>query len=241
MDGGFELALAATEPYSRDTAPWSPRALLGRPDLPPPNVFQRDLSEAALAREVLPEPPSLSTDDIEAARREGYAEGYKAGQADAAASGAALERQALATLADAMTSTGRAGVTVAEDTALAQSRALFQALSLTVPELLRRSGLGETDAFLTHLLPGLSREPHVSVSVPLGLAAGVAEHVRKLGPGHAARLTVSGHDELSPGEVKVSWNGGTARRTPLEVWRSILDAFEPHLSREGLKEPTHAG
>ena len=114
MDGGFETMLAGLEPFGRSSAPWSPRALLGKSDLPAKNVFNRDLSETALAPVV---PPSLTDDDIEAARRNGYTEGYKAGQADAEASGAALERQALATIAETLSSTGHSGAAVAEETA----------------------------------------------------------------------------------------------------------------------------
>ena len=82
----------------------------------------------------------------------------------------------------------------------------------------------------------------MSVSVPSALAAGVAEHVRKLGQdSQAGRVAVSGHDGLLPGEVRVSWNSGSAHRAPASIWQDILDAFEPHLSDDGFEEPTHAG
>jgi flagellar biosynthesis/type III secretory pathway protein FliH len=238
MDGGFETKLAGLDLFDRGPALWSPRALLAKPDSPANGVFNRDLSEAGLAPV---EAQSLTDDDIEAARRHGYAEGYQAGQADAEAAGAALERQALAAIADVLSSTGQSGAAVAEETALSLSRALFKVLSLTMPDLLRRSGLGETQAFFALILPGLSREPLVSASVPSALATGVAEQLRKLGQDQAARVAVTGDDALRPGEVRVNWNSGSAHRAPAEIWRSILDAFEPHLGDDGFKETTHAG
>lgn len=205
--------------------------------------LQRDLSEQALKQ---PVEPMFSRADLAAARRDGVELGRAAGLAEAAASRAATEVEALALIAAALADGRTEAVRVADQAAGALARALVAAMDAVMPDLVRRSALDEAGAMLAHVLPGLSREPHVRVEVPREVADGVEAALAKLTPEHRGRICVTGLERagagsLEAGEVQVRWSSGHAQRRPEQVWRTVMDALGGALGGSGSEDDDNGG
>ena len=226
------------------TAPRAPAWSLPARDLlqveSTPGFLARDLSEQALR---LPADPVFSRAELDDARREGAEQGRAAGLAEAAASLAAAEAEALGRVAAAMAGARAEAARVADQAAGAVARAVVAAMNATMPYLVQRTALSEAGAVLGHVLPGLSREPHVRVEVPPALVSGVEAAVAKLAPEHRGRICVAGLERcaqaehadraMAAGEVRVSWSSGHARRQPAQVWLAVMETLEPALGEPG--------
>jgi flagellar biosynthesis/type III secretory pathway protein FliH len=189
------------------------------------------LSDAGLRE---PSEPVYSADDLVSARQEGFDAGQAAGLAAAAASRAAActaaEIQALNILTAAMTDARHEATRVADLAADALARALIAAMAAVMPDLIRRSALNEVSAMLAHVLPGLSREPAVRVEIPSEIAGSISDRLGSLPQEHRSNITLIGVDSLLPGNARVSWATGQAKRQPAEVWHSVMEALAPMLT-----------
>jgi hypothetical protein len=190
--------------------------------------LQRDLSEQALRK---PAAPVFDSADLTASRQAGFEAGHAAGLAEAAASLAAAQTAALGAIATALAAGQAEAAQVADEAGAALAAALVAAMDAVMPELIRRSALGEAGAMLAHILPGLSREPEVHVEVPPQIAAGVAAALRKLAPGRGEAITVTAAEALADGSVEVHWAAGRAQRHPVAIWLAVMDVLEPALTR----------
>ena len=192
--------------------------------------LRRDLSDEALRQ---PPEPLFSQADLAAVRQEGFDAGHAAGMAAAAASRAAArtasEIQALGTIAALMADARKESARVADLAADALARTVVAAMDSVMPDLIRRSALSEVGAMLALVLPGLSREPAVRVEVPLEIADAIAATLASLPPEQRDTVTVTGMAPMRPGEARVHWAAGHARRQPAQVWESVMQALHPVL------------
>jgi hypothetical protein len=201
--------------------------------------LQRDLSDEALRQ---PVEPRFSQAELAAVRQEGFDAGHAAGMAAAAASRAAArtaaEIQALGIIAASLADARNESARVADVSADALARTLIAAMDSVMPELIRRSALSEVNAVLAHVLAGLSREPAVQVEVPLEIVDSIAATLASLPPELRDTVTVAGLDRMRPGEVRIRWASGHARRQPAQVWESVMEALHPALDHPTLDHPT---
>jgi len=197
-----------------------PRALVGS------RFLDRDLSEQALRQ---PAPATYDAAALAAARHAGMEDGRAAGLAAAAASHEAAALAALALIAETMRTSQRDAATVADQAAEALARALVAALRAVMPDLVARSALHEVSAMLAAILPGLSRQADVLVEVPPALVEGIATALARLAPDQHEQIKVKPVDHLAPGEARVRWLSGQARRQPALVWDSVMAMLEPAL------------
>jgi flagellar biosynthesis/type III secretory pathway protein FliH len=109
-----------------------------------------------------------------------------------------------------------------------------------MPDLIRRSAIGETRAMLAHVLPGLSREPVVRIEVPPNLVSYVEESCKPLAQRHSGMIVVTGESTMRPGDVRVHWNSGHAGRQPAQIWEAVMEALDPVLNETQSKETVHA-
>ncbi len=225
--------------FRTSTAPRAPAWSLPARDLlqaeRAAGFLERDLSEQALRQ---PAEPVFNRAELADAKREGVEQGRAAGLAEAAASLAAAEAEALGRIAAAMADGRAEAARVADHAAGALARAMVAAMNATMPHLVQRSALSEASAMLAHVLPGLSREPHVRVEVPRALVGGTEAAVAKLAPEHRGRICVAelergAQDGMAAGEVQVSWSSGHARRRPAQVWLAVMKTLEPTLGEPG--------
>lgn len=193
----------------------------------PCHFLARDLSEHALR---LPPEATFTKAELAAAGQDAFAAGHAAGLAEASASQAAAKAAALAVIGDALRDAAAEAGRVADQSAAALARTLLAAMQAVVPNLIERTALTETQAMLAQLLPGLSREPHVQVTVPCGLECGIEAMLDTLPPSDRGRITVVGSSNLGRGEAEVAWSAGHALRRPDRVWAAVMNALEPALN-----------
>jgi hypothetical protein len=233
------IASAAFEPR------WVPAGGGARPSArtlsrtPRASLFlQRDLSDEALRQ---PVEPRFSQTELAAVRQEGFDAGHAAGMATAAASREAArtasEIHALGIIAASLADARAESARVADLAADALARTLIAAMDSVMPELIRRSALSEASAVLAHVLPGLSREPAVQVEVPREIVDSIAATLASLPPEQRDTVTVAGRDRMRPGDVRIRWASGHARRQPAQVWESVMEALHPALDHPRPDEP----
>lgn len=199
----------------------------GRPVNRGASLFlHRDLNDHALRK---PPAQSFSPAELEQAKQEGFDAGLQAGLHAAAASRETAQAATLETLAGLLVDARAASAAASDQAGAVLAQALVSAMGAIMPDLVRRSALGEAGAMLTQVLPGLSREPDVRVEVRPDLADGVAALVARLAPDLSDRVTVQGLDRLAAGEVLVRWSAGHARRQPGAIWQAVMDRLEPAL------------
>jgi len=193
--------------------------------------LQRDLSEEALRT---PAEPTFNQAELTATRQEGYDAGYAAGIADAAVSRAAYrtasEVHAIGLISAAMEEGCKQSASVADQAANALAKALIASMHAVIPDLIERSALNEVGAMLARVLPGLSREPAVRVEVSPDIADYVSETFGALAPEHRVKISVIGEKAMKPGEARVCWGAGHARRDPAGVWQAVMEALQPALA-----------
>jgi flagellar assembly protein FliH len=231
---------AAFEPrWVRHAGTMPPAARSASPAARTSLFLRRDLSDEALRQ---PPEPSFTQAELDAARQDGFDAGHAAGMATAAASREAArtasEIQAMRTIAALMADARKESARVADLAADALARTVIAAMDSVMPDLIRRSALGEVSALLALVLPGLSREPAVRVEVPLEIADSIAATLATLPPEQRDTVTVAGMAPLRPGEARVHWAAGHARRQPAEVWDGVMQALHPALDHPGMD---HAG
>jgi flagellar biosynthesis/type III secretory pathway protein FliH len=200
--------------------------------------LQRDLSDEALRQ---PVEPRFSAAELAAVRREGFDAGHAAGMAVAAASREAArtasEIQALGIIAALLADARDESARVADLAADALTRTLIAAMDSVMPELIRRSALSEVSAVLAHVLPGLAREPTVQVEVAFEIVDSIAATFASLPAELRDAVTVTGLGRMRPGEVRIHWESGQARRQPEQVWESVMAALHPALDHPRPDQP----
>jgi hypothetical protein len=154
--------------------------------------------------------------------------------ASRAAAQTASEIQALGTIAVRMADARKESTRVADLAAEALARTVIAAMDSVLPELIRRSALGEVSAMLALVLPGLSHEPAVRIEVPLAIANSIAATLASLPPEQRGAVTVTGLASMRPGDARVHWTSGHARRQPAQVWESIMEVLQPALDHADL-------
>jgi flagellar assembly protein FliH len=178
-----------------------------------------------------PEPeviaPGPADTALTAARADAWAEGYAAGRAEAEAAGAQALADAAAALAAGLGKAEAIASEQAEANADALARLLMELFATAFPELSRRHGPGEAMALVRALLPGLAYEPAVQITIATDLAPRVeAELGRMLTDGQRERVQVSGSPHMAPGDVRLSWDRGMARRDGAALWAEVQGVLE---------------
>jgi flagellar assembly protein FliH len=204
--------------------------------------LQRDFIDAALRE---PAEPVFSESDLASARQEGFDAGHAAGMAAAAASRAAAcaaaEIQALGIFSAAMADARREAARVTDLAADALARTLLAAMEAVMPDLIRRSALSEVGAMLARVLPGLPSEPAVRIEVPSEIADSISSWLASMPSEQRSNVTLIGQDTMRPGDARVSWAAGQARRQPAGVWHSVMEALQPVLTHPSphCPDPAH--
>ncbi len=232
MDGNFTPRPLAEPNWIRPALVPPPLAAASPARSARASLFlQRDLSDEAFRK---PVEPTFTQADLAAARQQGYEAGHAAGTMAAVSSReahqAAAEEESLQVIAAAMTKGCHLAADVTEAAATSLAKALIAAMNAAMPDLIQRSALNEVTAMLALVLPGLSREPSVRVEVPNEMVAYIEATCASLVPDHSSKIQVMGENSMTPGEARVRWNAGQARRRPSEVWQAVMNAFHPLLT-----------
>jgi hypothetical protein len=68
------------------------------------------------------------------------------------------------------------------------------------------------------------------------MASYVVTTLDALAPEHCEKISVTGEDNMEPGEARVYWGAGQARRSPAQVWQAVMAALLPALDSPEVKD-----
>jgi flagellar assembly protein FliH len=203
--------------------------------------------DAGIVLEVEPDPepeviePSFTPAELDAARAAAFAEGATAERACLAAEDAATRSRALDAVATALAGAAEAARTVAEEAAEGLAQAVLSLVAAGLPALCAQHGEHEARALLRSLLPTLGTEPRITVRLNPDLLEAVRADLAGLDPEIAAAVQLLPTDTMPPGDVRVSWEGGTCQRSAAAACAAVREALAPLglLLPEPRPETTH--
>ena len=180
--------------------------------------------------------PMFSADDLQAARQESHADGVRAALAQSDAQLQADAALACQRIAAALEQAQRETADIIERSVEAAARLLFTALAACLPTLCARHDGTEIAGIVHDVLFGMTPETTICVSVAPQLTAEVRTALASLPADMSKRVLIAGHDGLTAGDVRLSWESGKATRSA----RRAQDAINETLARLGLLEPPAA-
>jgi flagellar assembly protein FliH len=209
----FEESFDTEPPYTPKVAPRK------EPETPPP-----------------PPPPTFSEAELEAARKKARAEGEQAGFARGQSQARDESRASLeARLAEAMEYVAQnVSRLVAEREAQNADRAgqplriAMAILSKALPDLIRRNGTSEIEAFIAACLAEAIDEPRLTVRVGEELVEELRERIEAMARqrGFEGRLVILGEPGLGPADCRIDWAEGGAERDTGQLLADLEQAAE---------------
>lgn len=201
-------------------------------------LFEDDFAtpeETARARAKLaqaaPEPevivPSFSAEELAEARAEGMAEGRAAGLAEARAGIEARHAAALETIATRLGEASREAAATAEAAAAALAAATLDLLARALPRVAAAHAQAGCVELAEALLAKLSGVERIAIRLPgeLARALGPRLEAAAAAADFSGRLDVIATDGMVAGEMRISWPGGEARRSPSQLAAAAEDVL----------------
>lgn len=169
--------------------------------------------------------PTITREDVEQARAEGFARGRAEAVAAEEARRAAEQqhRQALDAIGLQLRSLieeRAAAVEAAAVDAVLVAAAMVRKL---MPRLWREGAAAEIEAMVREALAGLAEEPRITVRVAPALHARLLADLQPVAAdcGAEDRLQVLADAGMSPGDCVIDWRGGGICRDQQAMWREI--------------------
>lgn len=170
------------------------------------------------------EPPEVVVDP-EAIRDAAYQEGLRDGLERAAASRNLAVERVLAALEERLRAAQYQAAQEVDRAATSVARLLIQALMKMLPSVCARYGAREIAQVARAVLPGLRHEPQVVVAVHPAVAAEIEAELARLGGELKQRTVLAATDSIPPGDVRISWQDGSAARDTTDLMRRIAAVF----------------
>jgi flagellar biosynthesis/type III secretory pathway protein FliH len=190
------------------------------PVVPPPSP----VAEPAEPPELV---PYFTEQELELARRDGYAAGVADLRAAALEAHEATLAQSLTAIATALADVDAAATRVAEATAEGVTRVLLRILANMMPALCAHYGADEINAVMLRLLPQLRSEPRVTIQVSQGDAEAVHAALAKFSPDLVEQVTLVAIEGIERGDVRLIWQDGTAVRDASTLWNKMTEVLAP--------------
>ena len=197
-------------------------------------IYAEDFDDPALPDDAAPpdaEPeviePSFTLAEMEATRAAALAEGAAAERARLAVEDAAARSRALDALATALADATEAARKTAEEAAEGLAQAVLSLVAAGRPALCAHHGEREARALLQSLLPTLGVEPRITVRLNPHLLEAVRADLAGLDPEIAAAVQLVPADAMPPGDVRVSWEGGTCQRSAAAACAAVREVLAP--------------
>jgi len=203
-----------------------------------------DLAPGALPPEPEVIEPTFSAADLEAARTAAWAAAHTAAAAEAAAADHAAIRQSVAVMAEHLAAAREELALQADQAATAIAELLLASLGAVLPALAARYGEAELTAMARIVLPGLFREPAVTVRLNPQHCAAMAAQIERLDPDLAARVQIVPAGAIPPGDARIAWRNGSAVRDTTALWTQVVEALGLAGLSPAIAEPReieHAG
>ena len=120
---------------------------------------------------------------------------------------------------------------IARDTH-AVSQAMLALLSAALPSLMDGTARREVSGLMQRLLPGLYGEKRVTIRLNPHVIDMVDQDLRTLNEDARARIVLVPTDALAPGDMRVSWEGGSFVRDT----RALHDAAREIITASGMED-----
>ncbi len=183
--------------------------------------------------------PTFSEEEMKAAREESFATGKAEGVNEAAEAterliSASLEKlsQQFDSLFKAQEEAGDAIMENAISIACGITRKVFPALN-------QQGALGEIERIAVMSLEKILEEPQVIIAVNPELEAALNERLGALTAqaGYKGEIKIIADDDIVPGDCRIEWSGGGARRDMDAMWQEIDEIVERNLSENPETSP----
>jgi len=171
--------------------------------------------------------PVFSAEEVEAARRLGYEEGKRDGEAEAKVSAAALAAQAISRIAEAMKRADAEAARIAEETADAFVRLLLDSLLAVLPGLCARYADAEIAAMVKAIVPQLRSESRVKISIHPDQKIAVEKELLSLEKEFRQRIFVETDFSIPRGDARIAWQNGSAVRNTRRAIAALKEALLP--------------
>ena len=170
------------------------------------------------------------------AREAAFSAGMAAGRAAEQESREAAVAESLSRIANAMTDARWAADAVAEETAAEMGRLVSDVLALVLPGLAERTAGLDAMSFAAGLLPALTAEPRISISVSPGVAPALAEQLAT-----QPSIHVAADSSLPGGDVRIGWRDGQAELRHAAFRSAMLGMIASLLAPSGDQHATSTG
>lgn len=178
-----------------------------------------------------PEPdviePMFTKAELEAACQQAWRTGHDAATAAFAEANAAGIRDAIAAIAAGMVEAPAEAAAMAQQTADALARLLFDSFAAAFPSLCAIHGEAELRNLVRAILPALQQEPSVSIRVNPVHATAIHHEILSADPDLATRLEIIESETVRPGDIRIAWRAGQATRDADGLWQQIAEILAP--------------
>lgn len=204
--------------YAEDFEDPAPQDAVARtaPEMPEPEASELEVIE-----------PTFTLAEVEAVRAAAHAEGAAAERARILAEGEATRLRSLDSLAEAFQGASEAARVAAEEVAEGLAQAVLSIVAAGLPTLCADHGEREARALIQSLLPTLGAEPRITVRLNPHLLDATRDVLAGLDPEIAAAIQLVPTDAMLPGDVRVSWEGGSCQRSAAAACAAVRDALAP--------------
>jgi flagellar biosynthesis/type III secretory pathway protein FliH len=159
----------------------------------------------------------------EIARADGYAEGAK----DAAQTEAAKIAATLQAINERLENAADSAAAVVERNSEVFAKVLFSSMLAGFPLLQKKFGGDEIRGMMKRAMPGLVRETAVTFEVHPSMVEVIESELSTLSAKEKHHMTIETSDEMSIGDVKITWQHGAAIRNSAKVQREISAILIP--------------
>lgn len=176
--------------------------------------------------------PTFSEEEMKAAREEAFASGKEEGINEAAA---ATEREIVGALEKLGGKFGELFKSQEEADSSILESAISVAVAITrkvFPTLNEQNALKEIERMVTLTMEKILEEPRIIVYVNPELTGPLTERLGGLAEkaDYKGEVEVAAADDMPPGDCRVEWSGGGAKRNMDELWQEIDGVVERNLS-----------
>jgi len=159
-------------------------------------------------------PPTFTEEDLQLVRESAFAEGYRAGQAEALETAEGQMSQAMSHLAATMAALGQAQADSADEAQRVAARVAMAVLRKVLPAACEQNAFEEVVRTVVDCLGAVLDEPRIIVRVAAELVDPVRERLEPLAGEHGfeGRVVVQLDGRLPSGDCRVEWTDGGAER-----------------------------
>lgn len=187
------------------------------------HTTRRAEKPAPAPKPAVPEEPTFSKGELEAARSEALASGREQGLAEAQRAAESTSAQALAAIEQGLSTLAANQEALAAENARNSLAAAVTIVRKLLPAFSKKYALDEIESVVSECLERLRDEPRVVVRVADALLDSLRDRLSPIAraAGFHGKIVLLSDETLQDSAVRVEWADGGAERDPAQTWREI--------------------